>query len=613
MEGIKDYIYISFINISIISYIHSNVVDIFHKVEALPTAGQKGYFQNPTQPISAKLIGGVTLNHLSWARLLGTPTSLLALQGDDENGILIRNKLKSFDIGINTINVSHDYCTSISHIFLDQNGERSIMMAPGSTSTINKETVNNLFLPHFQAGNIALFSTEISQVPLSGVIAMLDLCTKFDIPSFIDIDVPPSIATTDANLGSMSELQECLDKVTMIKPTLEAAIELLGYGKDMNNKLMESFGFEQLSKIADEMKRKYTECKMFAITNGKQGGIIFNDQHNINIETLSGIQQIDATGAGDAFFGGLIAGIYHYGMPETPEELQKIGNIAKCTGAACVEVLGALPKVFSDKGVRIKDSKERLLELNADLQDLMDVNPMPDKAADVAEDGDIVGEGVKVSSVMNSILLDCEALTKMFNKPGLDAQIELLVKSIHSADRLFVTGIGKSGIMAQRMAASLSSIGYGAEFVNGSDWIHGDIGKLRLLDGGRNLVIAFSASGKTRELYEALAWVNEAVEQSMCKDFISIVGVFCVDEKDLKVVSESDTWMGEFCHDVVCLGSDFKELMGCVPSRSVIIQEAFINAVMTLLNDKKPMETMKAFKMNHPGGNIGKILKDSTV
>ena len=70
---------------------------------------------------------------------------------------------------------------------------------------------------------------------------------------------------------------------------------------------------------------------------------------------------------------------------------------------------------------------------------------------------------------------------------------------------------------------------------------------------------------------------------------------------------------GGFCLDYVCLGSDFKELMGCVPSRSVIIQEAFINAVMTMLNEQDPVTTKKAFKINHPGGNIGKILKDITV
>ena len=178
-------------------------MDIFHKVESLPAGGQKGYFQNPTEPISAKLVGGVTLNHLCWARLLGTPTALLALEGNDENGILIRNKLNEFDVDTTTISTSNQYCTSVSHIFLDINGERCIMMAPGSSSTINRDIVNNLFYKHFQDNETCLFSTEISQIPLNGVIEMLNLSKKFNIPSIIDVDVPPSIAISDANLGTI--------------------------------------------------------------------------------------------------------------------------------------------------------------------------------------------------------------------------------------------------------------------------------------------------------------------------------------------------------------------------------------------------------------------------
>ena len=91
-----------------------------------------------------------------------------------------------------------------------------------------------------------------------------------------------------------------------------------------------------------------------------------------------------------------------------------------------------------------------------------------------------------------------------------------------------------------------------------------------------------------------------------------IVGVFCMDEGDVKTAKESDTWMGDISDNIVFLGGDFNELMDCVPSRSVIIQEAFINSVMSSLNDENPTETKEAFKVNHPGGNIGKILKDDT-
>src|SRR5690242_10391638 len=79
----------------------SNVVDKFHlvKVDSLfrpdhmlphgcfcaqkmPKAGEKGYFAGDKVE-TASVVGGVTLNHLSWASVLGVPTGLLALQGDD--------------------------------------------------------------------------------------------------------------------------------------------------------------------------------------------------------------------------------------------------------------------------------------------------------------------------------------------------------------------------------------------------------------------------------------------------------------------------------------------------------------------------------------------------
>ena len=51
----------------------------------------------------------------------------------------------------------------------------------------------------------------------------------------------------------------------------------------------------------------------------------------------------DATGAGDAFLGGLVAGIYHWGLGDSTKELQDLGSLASASGAACVQVIGAFP------------------------------------------------------------------------------------------------------------------------------------------------------------------------------------------------------------------------------------------------------------------------------
>ena len=49
----------------------SNVVDVFFRLRAMPVAGTKGYFHDPLRAEEGKVVGGVTLNHLSWAAALG--------------------------------------------------------------------------------------------------------------------------------------------------------------------------------------------------------------------------------------------------------------------------------------------------------------------------------------------------------------------------------------------------------------------------------------------------------------------------------------------------------------------------------------------------------------
>ncbi len=78
----------------------------------------------------------MTLNHLVWAAELGAPTALLALQGDDPDGQLIRTTLAKHGVFPGFVHHGPEFVTSVSHVFLDASGERSIIMAPASTSAI---------------------------------------------------------------------------------------------------------------------------------------------------------------------------------------------------------------------------------------------------------------------------------------------------------------------------------------------------------------------------------------------------------------------------------------------------------------------------------------------
>src|SRR6202453_1749804 len=79
--------------------------------------------------------------------------------------------------------------------------------------------------------------------------------------------------------------------------------------------------------------------------------------------------------------------------------------------------------------------------------------------------------------------------------------VDLILQCGESNGRVVVTGMGKSGIIAQKIAATLSSTGSPAMFLHPAEAVHGDLGMLMPGD----VVIALSASGETEEMLRLLA------------------------------------------------------------------------------------------------------------
>ena len=77
---------------------------------------------------------------------------------------------------------------------------------------------------------------------------------------------------------------------------------------------------------------------------------------------------------------------------------------------------------------------------------------------------------------------------------------DLLLQSTEGPRRIVVTGIGKSGIIARKIAATLRSTGTQAHFLHAAEAIHGDLGMLASGD----IVLALSYSGETEELVRLL-------------------------------------------------------------------------------------------------------------
>jgi ribokinase len=329
------------------------VVDIISRVRALPQAGEKGYFEDPEVLVNARIVGGVTLNHLAWASALGVPTGLFAFQGTDDNGVMVRNKMDDLGISTEHLQVGPQYVTSVSHIFLDTTGERCIMMAPASTTKINAAAMAEHFAPAVPGASI--ITSEISQVPLAGVGALFDAAAAAGKLSMLDVDVPPSVAVGEAGLGSMDEVHGVLERADVLKPTLSAAVELLAAEHGVTDAT-------PLAEVAAAMAARYGS-KLVVVTDGSRGSGLWNAAAGgVEQPCYGGVQQQDATGAGDAYFGGLVAGLHAWGLPEDAAGMSRLARVASAAGAACAEVLGALPV----EGV----SHARMLQLAADVGNL---------------------------------------------------------------------------------------------------------------------------------------------------------------------------------------------------------------------------------------------------
>ena len=111
-----------------------------------------------------------------------------------------------------------------------------------------------------------------------------------------------------------------------------------------------------------------------------------------------------------------------------------------------------------------------------------------------------------LSKTSDFVRTEAQALTRLADRldsemrPALDYALALLASRIEAGHRTAVTGVGKSGIIARKIAATLNSTGTGAYFLHPVEAMHGDIGMLRRGDA----VIVLSYSGETEEILRLL-------------------------------------------------------------------------------------------------------------
>jgi arabinose-5-phosphate isomerase len=177
---------------------------------------------------------------------------------------------------------------------------------------------------------------------------------------------------------------------------------------------------------------------------------------------------------------------------------------------------------------------------------------------------------------------ELKKINKIFDKSFVQA-VELMA---NCKGKVIAAGIGKSGLIARKVSATLSSIGISSFFLNPSEANHGDLGQI----DKRDLLLVFSYSGNTSEISNMLRYAN--------RFNIKIIGV--ASKKDSLLLKASD---------VKILLPQVKESdpTGMVPTTSTSITLLLGDCLaVTLMN--KMRFSKERFKVFHPGGNIGQNL-----
>lgn len=152
--------------------------------------------------------------------------------------------------------------------------------------------------------------------------------------------------------------------------------------------------------------------------------------------------------------------------------------------------------------------------------------------------------------------------------------------------KVVVTGVGKSGVIAQKIAQTLTSTGTAAVFVHPSDALHGGLGVV----AGDDLVIALSNSGETDELLA----IMPSIRQRACK-VISIIG-----NADSTLGSQSEVTLDASVEKEACP-------LNLAPTASTTVALAIGDALAMALMEAKGL-TEDEFAINHPAGQLGKRL-----
>ncbi|MGM0508330.1 MAG: KpsF/GutQ family sugar-phosphate isomerase [Fusobacteriota bacterium] len=181
--------------------------------------------------------------------------------------------------------------------------------------------------------------------------------------------------------------------------------------------------------------------------------------------------------------------------------------------------------------------------------------------------------------------IEIEELKKVQNKIGkeLEEAINLIMEM---KGKLVVTGIGKSGIIGQKISATLASTGTQSIFMNSAEGLHGDLGMI----SDKDLVLAISNSGGSTEVLEIIP----AIKKIGAK-IIAMTG-----NKSSELAKKADVVLDIGVEKEACPIN----LAPTSSTTATLVMGDVLSAILIKLKKFKP----ENFALYHPGGSLGRKL-----
>ena len=254
-----------------------------------------------------RAFGGKGANQAVAASRTGGHVTFAGCTGDDPNGEQMKNNLMQEGINVDFVSVIKEVPSGAALIFVDENGENCIAVAPGANDEVSVEIVNNL---HEEIQNAGLIMLQL-EIPYKTVQYICNLAAKYNTK--VMLNPAPARLLSDEVLNSVEYL--------ILNETEIEVITSQNLGKDNIVTLCKS-----LSDLGP---------KNIILTLGSGGSFIYNNKVQGLIPGFK-VNAVDTTAAGDTFCGAFAAAITELNM-----EIMEAVRFANAAGALSVTKKGA--------------------------------------------------------------------------------------------------------------------------------------------------------------------------------------------------------------------------------------------------------------------------------